>query len=264
MANEFGAMPEFDQAVKNKMQATEDFKLQQSMMNAPTQDDPNQAIMQAGAQSTAAQGQQAVQQQAQGLQDQLKANEQSLADQQFKNQTGQQKSQIQLATQRRQNENRLASMDQDLKNRLVDQQMQFNEDKRGAVMDNEQQMMDYLVAKQATEQEWQTFAREAQQGFAEQQQALDASYNILSQTLQQDNATLIRKYGEESVRRMRYAKEQAEKKKREAAKKGSTFGKILGGAQVAAGIGVLIASGGTGAPAAAGLIGSGVSSLAKS
>ena len=30
MANEFGAMPEFDQAVKNKMQATEDFKLQQS------------------------------------------------------------------------------------------------------------------------------------------------------------------------------------------------------------------------------------------
>lgn len=260
MANEFGAMPEFDQAVKNKMQATEDFKLQQSMMNAPTQDDPNQAIMQAGAQSTAAQGQQAVQQQAQGLQNQLQANEQALADQQFKNQTGQQKSQIQLATQRRENENRLASMDQDLKNRMVDQQMQFNEDKRGAVMDNEQQMMDYLVAKQATEQEWTSFAREAQQGFAEKQQALDASYNILSQTLQQDQQTLIRKYGEDSVRRMRYAKEQAEKKKREAAKKGSTFGKILGGAQAAAGIGLMFVNPAAGAP----LLASGVSSLAQS
>ena len=252
MANEFGAMPEFDQAVKNKMQATEDFKLQQSMMNAPTQDDPNQAIMQAGAQSTAAQGQQAVQQQAQGLQSQLQANEKALADQQFKNQAGQQRSQIQLATQRRENENKLAEMDQDFKNRMVDQQMQFNEDKRGAVMDNEIQMMDYLTAKQASDQEWQTFAREAQQGFAETQQALDASYNIIAQTLEQDNATLIRKYGEASVKRMRHAKEEARKKQEEARKKAGTFKKVLGGAMLVGGIVAAPFTGGASLSVAAG------------
>lgn len=260
MANEFGAMPEFNQAVKNKMQATEDFKLQQQMMQAPSNQlaaDPNTAINQVSTQASAAQAQQGLQAQQQALGSQLQANQQSLADQGFKDQAKNQRSQVQLAQSRRQAENQLADMDQDFKKRMVDDQMQFREDKRGKVMDSEQQMMDYLVAKQADDQEWQRFAREAQQGHQEKMQALDYAANVLNQTLSQDNATLIRKYGEDNVRRMRHAQQEAEKKKREAAKKGSTFGKVLGGAQAAAGVGLLMA----GQPSGAAMIGSGLGNI---
>ncbi len=230
-----GGMPTFDQKVKNKAQAQSDFQLQQAVMNAPKEADPNAVINQAGAQSAVQNAGQAAQQQQASMQSQLQNNQQNLQKENFSNQMQLKKGQQQLAQEKQELSNRVQAQDSEFKDKYLDAQTNFRKYKNESTIDSQEQMMDYLISKQASEQEWQKYAQGMRQGQQEKQAALDYSLKVLTQTLQQDQATLLQKYGQDSVRRMRQAKEEARRKAEEQARKGNKMGMIMGGAMSVAG-----------------------------
>lgn len=257
-----GGMPTFDQKVKNKAQAQSDFQLQQAIMNAPQEADPNQVVNQVGAQSATQNAGQAAQQQQTSLGSQLQDTQNQLQQQNFSNQMSLKKGQQQLSKEKAELNNRVQEMDGEFRQRYVDNQINFRKVKNEAVIDSEQQMMDYMISKQADDREWQKYARAVKQGHQERQTALNYSYQVLSQTLDQDNQMLVQKYGQASVTRMRAAKEAARKKMEEEANKGSMMGMAIGGAMTVAG-GILCAIPG-GAVAGAPMMASGVGMVASS
>lgn len=257
-----GGMPTFDQKVKNKAQAQSDFQLQQAVMNAPKEADPNAVITQAGAQSAVQNAGQAAQQQQASMQSQLQNTQSQLQQEGFKNEMQLKKGQQQLSQERNELTNRVQEMDSEFKDKFLDAQMNFRTYKNETTIDTQEQMMDYMVARQASEAEWAKYAQGVKQGQQEKQMAYDYAHQVLSTALQQSEADLIQKYGHDSVKRMRWAKEEARKKAEREAKKGSTMGMVLGGAMAVAG-GVMCAIPGmavVGAP----LLTSGISMAASS
>lgn len=255
-------MPTFDQKVKNKAQAQSDFQLQQAVMNAPKEADPNAVIAQAGAQNAVQNAGQAAQQQQTSLNNQLQDNQNQLQQEGFKNQMQLKKGQQQLSQERDELTNRVQQMDSEFKDKYLDAQMNFREYKNKRTIDTQEQMMDYMVARQATEAEWAKYAQGMKQGQQEKQMAYDYAHQVLTTTLQQSEADLIQKYGQDSVKRMRWAKEEARKKAEREQSKGSLSGMLLGGTMAIAG-GIMCAFPATAAFGAP-LLTSGISMTASS
>ena len=226
--NDIGQMPTFDQKVKNKAQAQSDFRLQQAVMNAPQQADPNKVVNQVSAQSAAENANQAAQQQQTNINSQLNENNQALQKQQFDNEQQKQKNQVELMENKRQNDNRLADVDTELKNRLVDQQMKFTEVNGKATINREQQMADYLISKQASEEEWQKFKLAAETGHARKMNVLRNSHATIRQQLDNNLQELVRDYGREKVEELKALEKQLNDKLKAEQEKGDALGMVVG------------------------------------
>lgn len=240
--NGLGSMPTFDEKVKNRAKAQSDFQLQQAIMNAPKDADPNTVANQVSAQAATQQAAQTTQQQSADLQSQLNQNTQILNNNQYEIQGKEQKKQAQLMQDRRNNENELSSFNSEIKNKLVDQEKQFNKVKGENQIKSQQQMSDYLVSQQASQEEWLKFEQAQKIGHQRKMNTLRNSHAVIKHQLDNNMQEIIRDYGQEKADELQNLERELNEKLRKEQEKGSLIGVVAGVGQMVVG-GVLVYTG---------------------
>ena len=231
-----GAMPTFDEKVKNRAKAQSDFQMQQAIMNAPKEADPNKVITQVGAQSAAQNANQVAQQQQANMNAQLQQNNQALQQQQVNLQNKEKKNQLQLSQDRRKNEEMIGNMNSDFKAKMIDSQKEFVDFQGREKIRSEKQMSDYLVAKQASQHEWKMFEQAAREGHQRRMNTMRNTQQVLKWQLENNYDEIVRDYGREKAEELRQIEKDLNKKLEDEANKGDLLGVVLGGAQVVAGV----------------------------
>ena len=231
-----GEMPTFDEKVKNRAQAQSDFQMQQAIMNAPQQADPNAVVTQAGAQSAVQNAGQAVQAQQASMNQQLQQNQQRLQQQQFGMQQQEKKNQLQISQDRRKNEEMANSLQSGFKERMLDEKKQFNKFKNSQQLKSVDQMGDYLIAKQASQEEFREMKLAAETGHKRRMNTMRNTQQVLKWQLENNYDEIVRDYGREKAEELRQIEKDLNRKLEEEANRGDMLGMVLGGAQVVAGV----------------------------
>ena len=250
-----GAMPTFDEKVKNRAKAQSDFQMQQAIMNAPKEADPNKVITQVGAQSAAQNANQVAQQQQANMNAQLQQNNQALQQQQVNLQNKEKKNQLQLSQDRRKNEEMIGNMNSDFKAKMIDSQKEFVDFQGREKIRSEKQMSDYLVAKQASQHEWKMFEQAAREGHQRRMNTMRNTQQVLKYQIENNYKEIVREYGQEKAEELRKLEADLNKKLKEESEKGNIWGVVAGVGQMAVGVALCY----TGNPAGAGMIINGAS-----
>ena len=250
-----GEMPTFDEKVKNRAQAQSDFQMQQAIMNAPNEADPNKVVNQVGAQSAVQNASQVVQQQQANMNSQLQQNQQALQQQQVNLQNKEKKNQLQLSQDRRKNEEMIGNMNSEFKAKMIDSQKEFTKFQGRERIRSERQMSDYLAAKQADQYEWKKFEQAAREGHQRRMNTMRNTQQVLRYQIDNNYQEIVREYGQEKAEELRKLEADLNDKLKKESEKGNFWGVLAGVGQMAVGAALCY----TGNPAGAGMIISGAS-----
>ena len=183
-----GQLPVASQRVAQGIQAARDIQLQQAVAKAPT----GAAIAPAAQQTAAAAVQQTGQQQAQAAQQmvqqagqvgQLQLGEQKMSGQQavFGAQQAAEKQELD-------NVQRLSQLDMNAKKELYDNEISFKRDEAGRTLFNQRQLADYVKQNAVSDEQFKSYAQQAEQISKRNLQAMESAYNIIAENLKQQSA----------------------------------------------------------------------------
>jgi hypothetical protein len=260
-------LPVASQKVASGIQAARDIQLQQAVAKAPTGGAIAPAAQQTAAAATAQTGQAQVEAAKQMVQQagqvgQLQLGEQQMAAQQKTAQAQQAARQQEIM-----NVDRLGKLDMKAKQELYDKELEFKKDEAGRTIFNERQLADYAIRNAKSEEEYKSYAQQAQLLARRDLQATETAFNLVMEDLKQKWALAEQRKDQaakEEIARMKAAAEAAmERKKAKAANSAAMWSS--GGMIVGAVAGALIAGpGGYAAGAAVGSqAGAGLGTLAK-
>lgn len=253
-------IPVANARVAQGQQAARDLQLQQAVKQAPSSMGTQQA-QQVGAQQAATAGQQQLATQEAGIQQQAQVG-------QLATQATQQQQQGQMAgleqgleKQRQDNVQKFAQLSQQAKQEMFDSRMQFQRDEMGRLVANERQLADYARLTAENDEQFRTYAQQAQQAHEMKIQTLE-TINRRLQAAMQDEAIrkqegLDRLSQQQILQMQRDVERQMQQAKADAAKKTAMYGAI--GTVAGAGIGAL---GGPAGAAAGASIGGGIATVA--
>lgn len=183
-----GQLPVASQRVAQGIQAARDIQLQQAVAKAPT----GAAIAPAAQQTAAAAVQQTGQQQAQAAQQMVQQTGQvgqlQLGEQKMSGQQAVFGAQQAAEKQGLDNVQRLSQLDMNAKKELYDNEISFKRDEAGRTLFNQRQLADYVKQNAVSDEQFKSYAQQAEQISKRNLQAMESAYNIIAENLKQQSA----------------------------------------------------------------------------
>jgi hypothetical protein len=256
------AQPGQNQALLDQQKATQQIQMQQAlgqMSQAGQSSRRTPLAQQMGAQAQAAFGQSQVQAAQKDLQQQSQVAGAIQQEQGQEIQSGLQQRQQASKTRLRSITNQIGALSNNLKQDIFDKQTQFQKDELGRTYWNERQLADWKIKQVKSDEELAEFEQNISQEFEKKMALLQASEKSIRQRLEQEMQKSEQNQDQALMQRLQTAEIELQRKQQKAqaraAQNSAMLGALgtLGGMAIAGGI--IAATGGVGAPAAAAIIG---------
>jgi hypothetical protein len=258
-----GQMPGQNQRVVTGLQEAAKSQMQQQLGGQLTgQPLGIRQIEAAGQQATAMQAQPLLQVQQQAQQQAQQLGGLAIKEEAQSAQKRLQERQFNQSRAQKDMESQLNTLNSGLKQRLLDDQFTFQKDELGRTFFNERQLLDYKVSTAKSALEVRDLEQKMRQASSRKMQILKAAQAKINQDLTQEFQKGEQSLNQEQVKRLTEAQRAMQDKIRREEARAKNRGSMFSALGTLAGIGIVVATGGTGAALlAGGAAGGGAGSL---